>query len=246
MLILKVAEYFCGGLTEAEKRQLFDEHVQWYRMYGDEHAARARKPGKRSASTGIAPVATTSRSTGRRSTSSPSIKKPKFVSDADPLWDQLFRPMVAGQRWIAAGLSDLAIRERAGMRWTPATKCCCDSSARAVEIAFWAVPDEIRLHPRALAAYRRAAGQAPADAPLVEAPFFMDPPATARHADALRAKRRLPFPVPPIPAPPIPKVNRRAGRLAGPHRSPSPGSVPPAAVDRPPEINSPTTESSTE
>ncbi|HNB52957.1 MAG TPA: oxygenase MpaB family protein [Anaerolineales bacterium] len=33
MLILKVAEYFCGGLTEAEKRQLFEEHVQWYRMY---------------------------------------------------------------------------------------------------------------------------------------------------------------------------------------------------------------------
>src|SRR4029077_3347368 len=34
MLIIKTAEYFCGGLTEAEKRQLFDEHVQWYRMYG--------------------------------------------------------------------------------------------------------------------------------------------------------------------------------------------------------------------
>ena len=30
-----VAEYFCGGLTEAEQHQLFDEqHVQWYRMYG--------------------------------------------------------------------------------------------------------------------------------------------------------------------------------------------------------------------
>ena len=34
MLIIKTAEYFCGGLTDAEKRQLFDEHVQWYRMYG--------------------------------------------------------------------------------------------------------------------------------------------------------------------------------------------------------------------
>ena len=34
MLIIKTAEYFCGGLTEADKRQLFDEHVQWYRMYG--------------------------------------------------------------------------------------------------------------------------------------------------------------------------------------------------------------------
>ncbi|WP_420110242.1 oxygenase MpaB family protein, partial [Mycolicibacter arupensis] len=34
MLIIKLAEYFDGGLTLAEKRQLFDEHVQWYRMYG--------------------------------------------------------------------------------------------------------------------------------------------------------------------------------------------------------------------
>jgi uncharacterized protein (DUF2236 family) len=31
---IHVAERFCGGLTEAQKRQLFDEHVQWYRMYG--------------------------------------------------------------------------------------------------------------------------------------------------------------------------------------------------------------------
>ena len=29
-----VAERFCGGITEAEKRQLFDEHIAWYRMYG--------------------------------------------------------------------------------------------------------------------------------------------------------------------------------------------------------------------
>ena len=31
---IHVAERFGGGLTEAEKRQLFDEHIQWYRMYG--------------------------------------------------------------------------------------------------------------------------------------------------------------------------------------------------------------------
>ena len=34
MLIIKTAEYFCGGLTEAEKRQLFDEHRQWCRVDG--------------------------------------------------------------------------------------------------------------------------------------------------------------------------------------------------------------------
>jgi uncharacterized protein (DUF2236 family) len=31
---IHVAERFCGGLSEAQKRQLFDEHIEWYRMYG--------------------------------------------------------------------------------------------------------------------------------------------------------------------------------------------------------------------
>ena len=51
---------------------------------------------------------------------------------------------------------------------------------KLVEMAFVVVPDEIRLHPRALAAYRRAAGASPDDAPLVEAPAFMAPPRDRR------------------------------------------------------------------
>ena len=31
---LLAAEWLGGGLTEAQKRQLFDEHIAWYRMYG--------------------------------------------------------------------------------------------------------------------------------------------------------------------------------------------------------------------
>jgi hypothetical protein len=42
------------------------------------------------------------------------------------------------------------------------------------------MPDEIRLHPRALAAYRRAEGRLPRNAPLVEAPAFMAPPRDRR------------------------------------------------------------------
>src|SRR4051812_15915979 len=47
---------------------------------------------------------------------------------------------------------------------------------KLVELAFVVVPDEIRLHPRALAAYRRTEGRLSDDAPLVEAPAFMAPP----------------------------------------------------------------------
>ena len=33
------------------------------------------------------------------------IPKPWFVLMPTPVWDQIFRPMVAGQRWIAAGMA---------------------------------------------------------------------------------------------------------------------------------------------
>jgi len=88
----------------------------------------------------------------------------------------MFKPLVAGQRWIAAGLFDPVVREKAGMRWTPGDEILLRRFGKAVEAAFLVVPDEIRLHPRALAAYKRSEGKLREDAPLVEAPAFMGPP----------------------------------------------------------------------
>ena len=108
------------------------------------------------------------------------IPKPWFVLMPTAMWDQLFRPMVGAQRWIAAGLFDDAVRAKAGMRWTPGDEVALRLFGKLVELAFVVVPDEIRLHPRALAAYRRAEGRLPEDAPLVEAPAFMAPPSDRR------------------------------------------------------------------
>jgi len=66
------------------------------------------------------------------------------------------------------------------MRWTPGDEAVLRLFGKLVELAFVAVPDEIRLHPRALAAYRRASGRVRADAPLVEAPAFIGPPRERR------------------------------------------------------------------
>jgi hypothetical protein len=66
------------------------------------------------------------------------------------------------------------------MRWTPGDEVVLRLFGKMVELAFLAVPDEIRLHPRALAAYRRAEGRAAGDAPLVEAPSFTAPPRDRR------------------------------------------------------------------
>ena len=94
MLIIKIAEYFCGGLTEAEKRQLFDEHVQWYRMYGmsmrpvPETWEEFQEYWDRKCRDELEiNRATLDIFTIR-------IPKPWFVLMPTPIWDQLFRPMV--------------------------------------------------------------------------------------------------------------------------------------------------------
>ena len=119
MLVIKVAEYFCGGLTEAEKRQLFDEHVQWYRMYG--MSMRPVPKSWEDFQEYWQRVCRDELEINRATLDIFQIRipKPKFVLMPTPVWDQLFKPLVAGQRWIAAGLFEPAVREKAGMRWTP-------------------------------------------------------------------------------------------------------------------------------
>ena len=90
MLIIKVAEYFCGGLTEAEKRQLFDEHVQWYAMYG-----MSMRPVPASWEEFQEYWERTCRdeleiNQATLDIFSIRIPKPKFVLMPTPLWDQMF------------------------------------------------------------------------------------------------------------------------------------------------------------
>ena len=192
MLIIKTAEYFCGGLTEAEKRQLFDEHVQWYRMYGmsmrpvpetwEEFCEYWDRKCRDELEINRATL----------DIFSIRIPKPWFVLMPTPIWDQLFKPMVGAQRWIAAGLVRPAVREKAGMRWTPGDEVLLRLFGKLVELAFVAVPDEIRLHPRALAAYRRAQGatargRAAGRGARVHGTAARPP----RHADALRAAAQV-------------------------------------------------------
>lgn len=180
MLVLKLAEYFSGGLTEAEKQQLFDEHVQWYRMYG-----MSMRPVPKSweefceywdrvcrDELELTPAA--------RDILYMRVPKPWFVLMPTFAWDQLFKPFLAGQRWIAAGLFEPAVREKAGLRWTEGDEVLFRLMGKCIQIAFHFVPDEIRLHPRALAGYRRERGKISADAPLVEAPWSTAPPKDSR------------------------------------------------------------------
>ena len=203
MLVIKVAEYFCGGLTEAEKRQLFDEHVQWYRMYGmsmrpvPESWEEFQDYWQRVCRDELEINQATLDIFQIR------IPKPKFVLMPTPVWDQLFKPLVAGQRWIAAGLFEPSVREKAGMRWTPSDEVVLRLFGKLVELAFLAVPDEIRLHPRALAAYRRAEGRDSARRPARRG--------AGLHGTAVRPSRAADALLPAA------QIDHRARRFAGAH-----------------------------
>lgn len=119
----------CGGLTEAEKRQLFDEHVQWYRMYGmsmrpvpasweefQEYWARVCREEL------VINRATLDIFHMR-------IPKPKFILMPTPLWDQMFKPwspVNAGSRRDCSTPPCARRRACAGHR---ATRSCCGCSA---------------------------------------------------------------------------------------------------------------------
>ena len=129
MLIIKTAEYFCGGLTEAEKRQLFDEHVQWYRMYGMSmrpvpetwEAFQEYWDRKCRDELEINPAT--------QDIFSIRIPKPWFVLMPTALWDQMFKPMVGAQRWIAQGFSTLQCANVRACGGPPATRSCFVCSA---------------------------------------------------------------------------------------------------------------------
>ena len=161
MLIIKIAEYFCGGLTEAEKRQLFDEHVQWYADVRHEHAAGAPARGRSSSEYWDRKSA----AKNWRSTSATldifSHPHPQTVVRADA--DSDLGPAVqADGRRDSAGSPRGCSTPRCGRRQAcggrRGDEVLLRLFGKLVEMAFVVVPDEIRLHPRALAAYRRADG----------------------------------------------------------------------------------------
>lgn len=182
MLILKVAEYFCGGLTEAEKRQLFEEHVQWYRMYGmsmrpvpqtweDFRVYWNRMCREELENTWAA----------REVLNLKSMPKPldgQWIPDW--LWSAYLRVMEPFAVWVTVGLYDEPVRELMGYRWSARDAWLHRRFGQGVNLAFKLLPRRRRMHPRARAGWDRAEGRIPADAPLVHTPARNLPPITER------------------------------------------------------------------
>jgi uncharacterized protein (DUF2236 family) len=179
---LIVAERLCGGITEAEKRQLFDEHVQWYRMYGMsmravpktweefeeywDHMCRNVLENNYAA---------------RAVLDLTDLPKPPWARKMpDWVWRQQRKLVAPFFVWFTVGLYDPAIRDLMGYTWSARDEWVHRRLGGLVNVVFSLLPKRSRMHPRARGGWDRVTGRCPADAPLVETPARNLPPLDER------------------------------------------------------------------
>jgi uncharacterized protein (DUF2236 family) len=179
---LHVAERFCGGLTEEQKRQLFEEHVDWYRMYGMsmrpvpetweefqvywDHMCREVLENNWAA---------------REVLNLKELPKPPFAQwIPDWLWIAQRKLLAPFFVWLTVGLYDPPVRELMGYSWSRRDEWLHRRFGDVVRLVFAVVPRRYRKHPRARAGWDRATGRIPADTPLVHTPARNLPPLDER------------------------------------------------------------------
>ncbi|MDI9914785.1 oxygenase MpaB family protein [Rhodococcus sp. IEGM 1379] len=176
------AENFSGGLTEAQKRQLFTEHIQWYRLYGMsmrpvpetweafqeywDHMCRT--------------VLEDNKAT-RDVLDLSALGKPPFMTWLpNPIWRVVRIPIARGFVWLTVGMYDQPVRDLLGYSWSARDAKIHKIVGKAVNAAFRLVPSRYHYQPRARAGWDRANGRTPADAPLVHTPARNLPPLDQR------------------------------------------------------------------
>jgi uncharacterized protein (DUF2236 family) len=170
-----IAENFMGGIGETEKHRLFDEHVQWYRLYD---MSMRPVPGswpefQRYWQRMCTGVLEDNRAT-RQVLDLRELPKPVAAAWLPaPVWTLLRAPLARGFVWLTVGMYDPVIRERLGYRWSARDARLHRLLGRVIHHVFTWVPHDRRYHPRARAGWRRARGK---DAPLVESPRRNLPP----------------------------------------------------------------------
>lgn len=182
MSIIVLNEHFGDRLSEDQKRQLYDESIEWYRLYGV--SMRPVPPDWESFQAYwdhmCEEVLEDNRAT-RDVLDLSHLPKPPFLEWLPaPAWSALRIPIASSFTWLTAGLYPPAVRERLGLRWGPADQAALSVVGTAVRLGWSLLPEAVRLHPRARAGWQRARGEIPPDAPLIETPRRNLPPPDAR------------------------------------------------------------------
>jgi uncharacterized protein (DUF2236 family) len=173
------ADRFGGGLTESQKRQLFDEHITWYRMYGI-----SMRPVPRTWEEFRAYWDRMCRQVledtwaARQVLDLSTMPKPPTAQwIPDRLWSLYLKALGPIVVWVTVGLYDPPVRELMGYTWSARDERLHRLFGRAINLAFRCLPRRARMHPRARAGWDRAEGRIAADAPLPQTPARHLPPA---------------------------------------------------------------------
>ncbi|KAA9151327.1 DUF2236 domain-containing protein [Amycolatopsis acidicola] len=179
MLTLIAAERMCGGLSAEDKRRLYAEHVEWYRLYG-----MSMRPvpasweefqdyWERMCVSGLEDNKATRDVLNLRG-----IDKPPFVTWLpDFVWRAMSALIARSFVWWTVGLYHPAVRARLGYTWSDRDERLHRLAGRLINLAFKFVPHDRRYHPRARAGWRRARGE---HVPPVETPARNLPPLSER------------------------------------------------------------------
>lgn len=175
-----IADNFMGGVSERQKRQLFDEHVQWYRMYGmSMRPVPATWPEFQRYWERMCTEVLEDNKATRDVLDLRDIARPPTLRWL-PMW--LWRParrlLSRGFVWLTVGMYHPAVRARLGYSWSARDERLHRLFGRAVGAVFRLVPHDRRYHPRARAGWRRARGEAGVS--LVETPRRNLPPVAER------------------------------------------------------------------
>ena len=176
------AEHFGDGLTEDQKRQLFDEHIAWYRMYGMSMrpVPQTWEDFKVYWDRMCREVLENNWATREVLNLSTMPKHPSLQWVPDPIWSAYLKVLGPFAVWITVGLYDEPVRELMGYSWSKRDERLHRLFGRSVNLAFKLLPTRRRMHPRARAGWDRATGRIAADAPLLHTPARNLPPADER------------------------------------------------------------------
>ena len=180
--VILIADRFMGGIGEAEKRQLFDEHVQWWRMYDMtmRPVPESWEDFRRYWRHMCTEVLEDNRA-ARAVLDIAGLAKPPFLPWLPAVvWRPLGALVAKSFVWLTIGLYDREVRDLLGFRWSERDARWHRRIGKLVDAGFKLVPHDRRYHPRARAGWRRERGEVPPDAPLVETPWRNLPPPSER------------------------------------------------------------------
>ncbi|WP_405163415.1 oxygenase MpaB family protein [Nocardia sp. NBC_01499] len=179
---LRAGELFMGGLTPAQREQLWREQYQWYEMYGMSMRVVPKSWAEfqvywNDMCENVLEPTTASWEVYRLAENAPVPPFPVLDMLPKPLWEKMVRPFGARfYQFVTIGLCDPSIRRIMGFTWTRGDQFWFDRWCALLTAMNRVTPDEIRyFFPRIRAGRRRERGLRPAALAPPEAPELLWP-----------------------------------------------------------------------